>query len=395
MMTNEEYIQKHKLDDVRSLALKKAEEGVDIKWCLQQIEGWQKSRDKLPRWAETEGVWFPPVISMEQCSSEPTASYKARIIERILPAPSDRSMFMDLTGGYGIDFSFMAPLFARSIYVERSQELCDIAIHNFELLHLDGAKVVCRASEEFLQANDTSSSLIFLDPARRDGAGRKTVAISDCTPDVSQLQETLFDRSRFILLKLSPMLDINLALTVLKHVSEVHAVSLKGECKELLFLMDREYHGMPTYFASNLESGDEDFSCTHEHRISASRVLSTGIGEYLYEPNASILKAGIQDVLCERYSMGKLHPNSNLFTSSVPCPHFPGRGFRVESCCGFGKKELRQMLSDISRANISIRNFPSTVVELRRKLKLAEGGETYLFASTMADGKHVLIRCVK
>lgn len=164
MMTNEEYIQKHKLDDVRSLALKKAEEGVDIKWCLQQIEGWQKSRDKLPRWAETEGVWFPPVISMEQCSSEPTAGYKARIIERILPAPSDRSMFMDLTGGYGIDFSFMSPLFARSIYVERSQELCDIAIHNFELLHLDGAKVECRASEEFLHANDTSSSLIFLDP---------------------------------------------------------------------------------------------------------------------------------------------------------------------------------------------------------------------------------------
>ena len=395
MMTNEEYIHKHKLEDVRSLALKKAEEGVDIKWCLQQIEGWQKSREKLPRWAATEGLWYPPVLSMEQCSSEHTASYKAHIIERILPNSSDRQSFVDLTGGYGIDFSFMSPLFARSTYVERSQELCDIAAHNFHLLHLDGASVVCHDSVEYLLADSTPYSLIFLDPARRDVAGRKTVAIADCTPDVCQLQESLFDRSRYVLLKLSPMLDINLALTALKHVSEVHVVSLKGECKELLFLMDREHQDMPVYFATNLETSDEDFSCTHEQRSSAPRLLSSGIDQYLYEPNASLLKAGIQDVLCERYSMRKLHPNSNLFTSSAPCPEFPGRGFRVVSYCGFGKKELRQMLSDVSRANISIRNFPSTVVELRRKLKLADGGDIYLFASTMADGKHVLIRCLK
>lgn len=399
-MTNEEYIDLHRLDDVRTLALRSAPEGIDIKWCLQQIEGWQKAREKLPRWAGTDGLWYPPALSMEQCSSEQTAEYKRGIVCRLLPEASDRQAFADLTGGYGIDFSYLAPLFGTSTYVERNPELCRIAGHNFGHLHLDGASVVCADSTEYLEQGGLACSLVYLDPARRDNAGRKTVAIADCTPDVVQLQDRLMTVSRFVMIKLSPMLDISAALSVLRHVREVHVVSVRGECKELLFVLDSTYEGSPTYYAANLGLADEVFSCTDEQRkraplrVAGEHVVSAS-ATCLYEPHASILKAGIQDVLCERYGVAKLHPMSNLFVSASPVQDFPGRSFRIVASCGFNKKELRTMLVGVSKANITVRNFPTSVAEIRKKLRLAEGGDVYLFATTVADGSHRLIHCVK
>lgn len=399
-MTNEEYTDLHRLDDVRTLALRSAPEGIDIKWCLQQIEGWQKAREKLPRWAETDGLWYPPALSMEQCSSEQTAEYKRGIVCRLLPEASERQAFADLTGGYGIDFSYLAPLFGTSTYVERNPELCRIAGHNFGHLYLDGASVVCADSTQFLEQDGMACGLIYLDPARRDNAGRKTVAISDCTPDVVQLQDRLMAVSRFVMIKLSPMLDISAALSVLRHVLEIHVVSVRGECKELLFVQDSQYDGSPTYYASNLGLADEVFSCTDEQRKRAPlRVAGEHVASdsatCLYEPHASILKAGLQDVLCERYGVAKLHPMSNLFVSASPVQDFPGRRFKIVASCGFNKKELRTMLAGVSKANITVRNFPASVAEIRKKLHLAEGGDVYLFATTVADGSHRLIRCVK
>lgn len=399
-MTNEEFIKQHRHDDVRALALRKVEEGVDIKWCLQQIEGWQKACEKLPQWAKVDGLWYPPALSMEQCSSEHTAEYKKSVVSRLLPDASERLCFTDLTGGYGIDFSYMASLFAESCYVEHNAELCRVAEHNFKVLSLAGAKVVCADSTEYLRSATANYSVLYLDPARRDGVGRKTVAIGDCTPDVGAILDALLCASRYVVIKLSPMLDISAALVVLKCVREIHVVSVKGECKELLFVLDKIHERQPVYYAVNLGTSDDVFTCTHEEKNRAQlRVASEHVASAsatcIYEPHASILKAGLQDVLCERYAVEKLHPMSNLFVSSSPVQDFPGRGFEIVASCGFGKKELRAMLAGVTKANITVRNFPTSVAELRKKLRLAEGGDVYLFATTVADGSHRLIRCIK
>lgn len=302
-MNNEDFIRLHLRDDVRALALRRAEEGVDVKWCLQQIEGWQRAADKLPRWARTEGLWYPPSLSMEQCSSEATAGYKADIVRRLLPEDGRRA-FADLTGGYGIDFSYMAPLFPGACYVERSPELCRIAEHNFPALGLCGAEVLCMDATDFLKEGRGSLDLIFLDPARRDGAGRKTVRIEDCTPDVCALQEVLLAAARYVIVKLSPMLDISAALERLHGVREVHVVCVSGECKELLIVQQRDYEGAPVFYAVNITGasgrmsvgdGTHTYICTREEVLSTRPILpgewgGEPVGRYLYEPHAGILK---------------------------------------------------------------------------------------------------------
>ncbi len=398
-MTNEEFIAKHRHDNVRALALQRADEGIDLRWCLQQIEGRQRAEDKLPRWAQCEGLWYPPTLSMEQCSSEPTAQYKASIADRLLPQGARHSM-ADLTGGYGIDFSYLAPLFQCARYVERSEELCRIAQHNFSALDVKGAEVVCADSIEYIAQDATPLDLIYIDPARRDMAGRKTVAMEDCTPDICALQESLLGIAPLVIVKLSPMLDIAVALSRLQHVSEVHTVCVKGECKELLFVLQAGFDGEPQFYAVNATDGSEHiYICTRACRETARPAILQGDaclqGMHLYEPHAGILKAGIQDTLCQRLGVEKLHPTSNLIVSPEPIAACPGRGFKVLSHCGFGKKELRALLANVDSANIAIRNFPTSVADLRKRLRLGEGGDVYLFATTLANGKHTLVRCIK
>lgn len=414
-MTNEEFIRQNRTADVRQLALKRGPEGVDVPWCLQQIEGWQLARKKLPRWAETDGLlWFPPRLSMEQCSSEATAIYKRGIVERLLPGDQRLGM-ADLTGGFGIDFSYMAPLFRRSVYVERQEVLCEIARHNFPILGLSQAAVVqddCTSLfghgkevgyPAFHSAlpgspSDFPLSLVFMDPARRDNAGRKTVAIEDCTPDVVKMQDDLLADARFLVVKLSPMLDITQALRALRRVREVHVVSVCGECKELLFVLEAGYEGEVSYHCVNLETDDEPMYCSEEERRTAPRLTQAGVSEvcgYLSEPNTSVLKAGCQDRLCCICGVEKLHPNSNLFLSASPVPSFPGRKFRIEAVSDFSKKGLKSILSGVDQANLAVRNFPASVADLRKKLKLREGGDLYFFATTLYDGTHALIRCRK
>lgn len=404
-MSNEAYIRQHREDDVRRLALTRPPEGVDHRWCLQQIEGWQLARRKLPRWAATEGLWYPVRLSMEQCSGEQTALYKRQQVERLLP-PDMRHAMVDLTGGLGVDFSYMTPLFDVADYVEIQPELRRLAEHNMPLLmgmDSEGSEAPGRPELHFADPDAFASAearyqFIFIDPARRDGVGRKTVGIADCTPNVLSLQNHLLSRTQCLMLKLSPMLDITEALRQLKGVREVHVVSVRGECKELLFVMSpEETDSRPTLCCVNLETDEDVVLCPYPAseapRAAHAPSFGEGEGRYLYEPNASVLKAGVQDILSERYGVSKLHPQSNLFVGDTLIPHFPGRRFGIVGMSDFSKRGLKALLGDLSKANLTTRNFPTPVAQLRRQLRLAEGGNDYLFATTLSDGRHALIRC--
>ena len=387
-MTNAEFIALHKTDDVRKLALKKAPEDVDLTFCLQQIEGWQLARKKIPHWAETDGLLFPPHLSMEQCSSEKTALYKKQLVCRLLR--EELRQMADLTGGFGIDFSYLAPLFEKAVYIERQEQLCQIAQHNFDLLGLSHVVVKNAQAEDELPAIE-NVSLIYADPARRDNVGRKVVLLEDCQPNVVSLQEVLLEHSQVVMLKLSPMLDIQQALRQLKNVREVHVVSVDGECKELLLVMHREETPLCYYCVNITNNGQE---VTEVEQLSAP-VISREEKTFLYEPNASILKAGVQDALCQLYKVEKLHPFSHLFTSDELVEDFPGRSFRILGRSDFSKHSLKNLLADVTQANLTVRNFPATVQELRKKLKLREGGSVYLFATTLQNESHALFRCEK
>ena len=392
------FIRQHADDDVRALALHaRPLPGVDLPAALTQIAGLQTLRTKVPTWAATEGILCPARLSLEQCSSETTARYKADIITA---HAGPRRRLADLTGGLGIDCSLLAPLFAETDYVERQEELCRLAGHNFPLLGLTHIHVHCADGTAFL-AGMPPADWLFLDPARRDSHGGKTVALADCEPDVSQLEERLLEKAPNVLLKLSPMLDLTLALHTLRHVREAHIVAVDNECKELLLVLEKDFTAdaddIPVTCV-NLGSKEHVpaiFCFTRRQEQAAPCMLADVPRTYLYEPNAALLKAGAFRSLTNAYGVEKLHTSSHLYTSSRLIPDFPGRTFRIEGWCGWGKKEAKALLNGLKQANLSIRNFPGTVSELRKRLRLAEGGDTYLFATTLSDGRKVLIRAVR
>ena len=388
-MTEQEYIQQHIDDDVRELALKPVPQGIDLHWCLQQIEGRQHAVKKLPRWASTPDVWYPPHLPMEQCSSQETALYKAQLVQDLLPHPSQRISMADLTGGYGVDFSYIAPHFQHAHYIELDPSLCHIAHHNMPLLGLPHAHIHNTDATHYYQ----SHTLTIIDPARRDLHGRKTIALADCTPNIIELQDHLRTIAPYTIIKLSPMLDICHTLNLLSGIAQIHVVSVKGECKELLLVMTRQVNATPQIICANLQTDQPVYSASTDSHPAPTLALSPA--QYLYEPNASILKGGIQDTLCHTYHTDKLHSHSNLFTSHTPIPHFPGRRFCILQVCLFDKHSIRQLQSTTPQANITIRNFPGTVESLRRRLKIKEGGDKYIFATTLSQGQHVLIVCEK
>lgn len=399
------FIRAHRNDDVHTLALK-AEKfpNVDRQAAVEQIAGWQTAREKVPTWAEQEGIRYPAHLAMEQCSSERTARHKAEIIRgrrRALPpegrAPKEHEgTLTDLTGGFGIDCAFLSDCFERVVYVERQGALCDRAAHNFALL---GLKHIAVRHEDDIGHLQRMAPVdwIFVDPARRDGHGGKVVAISDCEPDVTALEDLLLKKASHILIKLSPMLDLSLAIDGLRHVQEAHVVSANNECKELLLVLGRDAspaEDIPIH-CTNLTDTQASSSLTFTRRQEkeAPCRFATAPQAFLYEPNASILKAGAFRFLSHIYKVEKLHPNSHLYTSDEFIPHFPGRKFGTLKTYGFSKKEIKELSAAEKRANLTVRNFPSSIAELRKRLKLAEGGNTHLFATTLADDRKVLIQC--
>ena len=498
-----DFIRQHQDDDVRQLAfLGSKYPEVDMPFALDQIRGRKMARVKLPRWASIDGIIYPPHISMEQCSSEQTALYKAELAARLLglsPSSSENGEekekesenasnlhlseicefagkgavdsefakneatckkqqilteskenvneikeepheedfseeigFVDLTGGFGVDFSYIASrLGVKSMYVERQAHLCEAAKENFgrlglknaivkngdgiEVLHSFASKKEAAASDSLGITEDQSRSLlktnlglklIFIDPARRDDAGNKVVSLKDCTPDVTVLQEEMLSKADYVIIKLSPMLDWHRAVSELNHVREVHIISVNNECKELLLVLSaRNMGGMEALSADGevKHSGNLRIYCVNDAQSfvcdeldiesSSVRIAPPVLEEmqYLYEPNASLMKAGCFGVLSGRYDAKMLSKNSHLFVSREPIAVFPGRSFRIIAVSSFNKKELKRHLSGITKANIATRNFPLSVAELRKRLKLKDGGETYIFATTLSDESHVLV----
>ena len=500
-----DFIRQHQDDDVRQLAfLGSKYPEVDMPFALDQIRGRKMARTKLPRWASIDGIIYPPHISMEQCSSEQTALYKAELAARLLglsPSSSengeeknkecenasnlhlseicefagkgavdsefaknestckkqqilteaDRNVneikeephegdfseetgFVDLTGGFGVDFSYIAfRLGVKSMYVERQAHLCEAAKENFGRLGLKNAIVKNGDGIEVLHSflpkkKDAASAddslgiiydqplslpktnlglkLIFIDPARRDDAGNKVVSLKDCTPDVTVLQEEMLSKADYIIIKLSPMLDWHRAISELSHVREVHIISVNNECKELLLVLSARNMSEMEVSSADGEvkhagslriycvNDAQSFVCDELDMESSSVKIAPSTLEemqYLYEPNASLMKAGCFSVLSERYGARMLSKNSHLFVSPAPIEAFPGRSFRIIAISSFNKKELKRHLSGITKANIATRNFPLSVAELRKRLKLKDGGETYIFATTLSDESHVLV----
>ena len=441
----QDFIRQHQDDDVRQLAfLGSKYPEVDMPFALDQIRGRKMARVKLPRWASLEGIIYPPHISMEQCSSESTALYKAELAARLLGLPASSSgtemkaeneiEFVDLTGGFGVDFSYIAArLGVKSMYVERQAHLCEAAKENFGRLGLknaivkngDGIEVLYSFHPKKKDAASADDSLgitydqprsllktnlglkiIFIDPARRDDAGNKVVSLKDCTPDVTVLQEEMLLKADYVIIKLSPMLDWHRAISELCHVREVHIISVNNECKELLLVLSARNMGDmeassadgEVKRAGNLRiyciNDAQSFVCEEsDMEASSVKIAPSTLEEmqYLYEPNASLMKAGCFGVLSGRYDARMLSKNSHLFVSQAPIEAFPGRSFRIIAVSSFNKKELKRHLSGITKANIATRNFPLSVAELRKRLKLKDGGETYIFATTLSDESHVLV----
>ena len=382
-----EFIAQHRNDDVRTLALQAGRyPTVDIREAVVQIEGWQQAREKLPEWAATDGIIYPPKISMEQCSSEKTANFKTSLMEG--------KRFADLTGGFGIDFSYIARRFNEAYYIERNKNLCDIATANFSQLGLEHAKVLNGNSEEMFESLP-QLDWIYIDPARRDGDGRKVVALSDCEPNVVELEETLLSKARNVMIKCSPMLDITMACRQLKSVAAIYIVAVNNECKELLFILQNNKSDSTTVHCVNiLKDGIQVFAFSQDEEYDTAATYNKEVGKYLYEPNATIQKAGCHNTLSQRFGADKLHPNSQLYSSNEPICDFPGRTFEVVEVLGFSKTDLKRIQA-LGKANITVRNFPENVQQLRKRLKLADGGDNYIFATTLADDKKVLILCTK
>ena len=498
-----DFIRQHQDDDVRQLAfLGSKYPEVDMPFALDQIRGRKMARVKLPRWASIDGIIYPPHISMEQCSSEQTALYKAELAARLLglsPSSSENGEekekesenasnlhlseicefagkgavdsefakneatcekqqilteskenvneikeephegdfseetgFVDLTGGFGVDFSYIASrLGVKSMYVERQAHLCEAAKENFgrlglknaivkngdgiEVLHSFASKKDDAASDSLGITEEQSRSLlktnlglklIFIDPARRDDAGNKVVSLKDCTPDVTVLQEEMLSKADYVIIKLSPMLDWHRAVSELNCVKEVHIISVNNECKELLLVLSARNMGEMEASSADREvkhagslriycvNDAQSFVCDELDMESSSVRIAPPVLEemqYLYEPNASLMKAGCFGVLSGRYDARMLSKNSHLFVSRDLIAAFPGRSFRIIAISSFNKKELKRHLSGITKANIATRNFPLSVAELRKRLKLKDGGETYIFATTLSDESYVLV----
>ena len=408
-MTTAEFIREYRERDIRQLALQANRfPDVDMLYALDQIQGWQIARRKLPKWAACDGVIFPPHLSMEQCSSEPTAQYKLNLATEWTTLNSELSTqncrrqqfktstrMTDLTGGFGVDFSFTSCAFAAATYVERNEQLCHIVEHNLPLLGLDNATVVCADAVEYLSTVEPQA-MLFLDPARRDEHGAKTVMLADCTPDVVQLLPKLLEKSRFTMLKLSPMLDWHKAVDDLQGaVREVHIVSVGGECKELLLVLSTVVESELKVYCADLSTASAPSSLFVYTPGSSSPApnskLKTQNSKFLHEPNASIMKAGCFDELAAAYGVSPVSRNSHLFLSDEPVEGFPGRSFVVERVTTMNKGELRKALVGIEKANIATRNFPLTVAELRKRLKIKDGGDVYIFATTTAEGEHLLL----
>ncbi len=374
--------------DLHSLSLWLAKQNYpDKEFILRQIGGRKKVKYKIPAFYNQIEIRYPQNLSVEQSSSEITAKYKASLV--------GGSRFVDLTGGFGVDFAFISRKFTESIYVERQLELCEIAAENFKTLEIQNFKIINADSTSVLEKMDRVS-LFFLDPHRRSKTSQKTVKISDCEPNLSFLVDQLVSKSEKSMVKLSPMLDIQQAIQDLKFVYEIHVVSVENECKELLVLMaNKPTEGLTIKTINFLKTGQtQKFEFSFEGEKSAAYTVKQVSG-YLYEPNASVLKAGAFRSVSERFNLNKMNINTHLYSSDDLIEDFPGRSFEILETREYTKNTIKNIHREYPKANITIRNFPVKVEEIRQKTKIEDGGEIYIFACKDFQDKAQLIICKK
>lgn len=367
------------------LLIKHKELNIDIKELVEQIEAKKRSEKKLPTWFNTPNIYYPNKLNIEQTSSEITAKFKANII-------SGESV-IDLTGGFGVDAFYFSKIFEKVIHCEVIKELSKIVEHNYNQLNVNNIETLNVDGIEYLNENKFLYSWIYIDPSRRHDSKGKVFFLKDCLPNVPDNLDLLFKHSNNILIKTSPLLDLSIGVTELKHVESIYVVAVNNEVKELLWILHKEKtNEYITINTANLKKDKIetfDFILNNEMKAESTYSLPK---TYLFEPNAAILKSGAFNSVSEKLNIYKLHQNSHLYTSNELL-NFPGRTFKIEDILPYNKKAIKEKC--ILKANITTRNFPETVEEIRKKLGIKDGGNKYIFATTNLENQKILIICSK
>ncbi|MCT8340206.1 class I SAM-dependent methyltransferase [Flavobacteriaceae bacterium TK19130] len=367
--------------DLTRLALKGSQfDGITTQELLEQIESRQKADKKLPTWYSEEGIYWPSKVSIEQTSSEKTAAYKTSLIKG--------KSLADLTGGFGVDSFYFAKRFANVVYFEKNEALANIAEHNFNRLGLSNIQVAPKNGVSGIQ--NQSFDWLYIDPSRRSDTKGKVFLLKDCEPNIIEGLPSLFGSSPNIMVKTSPMLDISIGLEAMQNVREIHVVAINNEVKELLWILSKGYEGKPKVVTKNLRKNrNETYSFLWGETVEA---VYGEPSRFLYEPNAAIMKSGAFQLVSKDFKVKKLHEHSHVYTSDV-LREFPGRIFSVEKVLPYSKKSIRE--SNFSKASITTRNFSESVAQLRKKWKISDGGELYLFFTTLLNDKKVVLVCKK
>ena len=386
----QQYILDHEHDDVNDLLLKNKQIlGIPARFITEQIVSRRKAREKLPLYYQTQGIIFPPPLNFEQASSESTARFKEALLKSLL---SDKSATgADLTGGYGVDTFFLSRVTHRMHYSEPEKTLLDIARHNHNVLGVKNIEYHSLKAEDFIHTTIPQLDFIYLDPSRRTGARKKIQALEDSQPGVLKLSSEIFKKTNLLLIKASPLLDIQAGIKQLAFVKKVFVLSVANECKELLFLGEKNFEGTPSVEAVNLlndlVSQKFEFSFPEERR---AEVLFSDPLKYLYEPNASILKAGAFKSVAVRYNLKKIHPSTHLYTASQWVEEFPGRKFLIENFVRPDRAEIKKYLPE-GKANVTTRNYPLSPEALKNKTGLKDGGEKFLIGFSGQHKKFLVV----
>lgn len=387
----QEFITSHAADDTNKLLLSASQyPGIDIPFAVDQILSRRQLQHKLPTWHSHPDLIYPSRLATEQCSSEQTALYKQLLLKG--------ETLCDLTGGLGVDAYYFSRKATQVTYIERFPNYCTTAQHNFEILGATNIQIRNADVREVIASLKTDT--FYIDPARRADCNKRVFALMDCEPDVLQLKPWLLEHSQRIIIKISPMADLEETLRLLPETREIHILAVKNECKELLFILENElFRNMDRVkvHAVNLNSPcpSQEFIFRPEEEKATELKTTPTLGQWLYEPHAALLKSGAFKLIALRYGLYKLHRHSHLYTSDSFCPEFPGRIFIIDGIIPFSGKLLKQISRDIPRANITTRNFPLSVAELRKRSGIKEGGDTYLFATTLANEQKVIIKTHK
>lgn len=387
------FVSAHAADNLSRLLLSASRyPRIDVPFAVEQIAARRQIKEKLPSWYRNEALVFPAKIAAEQCSSEQTAVYKQRLV-------GEEMRMCDLTGGLGIDSYFFSRKVKQLLYIERFPAYCEAARINFSALGADNIEVMEGDTTE-LAGRLPEVDAFYIDPARRGGGNKRVFALQDCEPDLPSLLPELLRRAPKVIAKLSPMADIRLTLDLLPGTTEVHVLSVKNECKELIFVVEREAvekQKSPLVHCVNFAGNgqEESFTFLLQEEHDAEPSLSCGVKNYLFEPNASLLKAGAFKCIANRFEIEKLQVSSHLYTSDKPVETFPGRRFVVKDVFPFTSKLCKSLQKEVPSANITTRNFPLSVEELRKRTRIADGGSVYLFATTLADGDRIVIKSEK